>query len=223
MKQENLSIQVLTDKNSWIVPYAKKLVKLLKNKRNSIELIFSEKKIKKGDILVILSWEKILSKKILNFHKNNLIVHESTLPKGRGWSPLTWQILEGKNMIPITLFEASEDLDAGPIYFQSIISFKGNELIDELRKQQGESTIGLIIKFFENYPNIISKKQKGKPTFYKKRNPENSKVNINKSVKQLFNQFRVADNNKYPVFFQYRGCKYILKIYKNKNEKNKNR
>jgi methionyl-tRNA formyltransferase len=30
-------------------------------------------------------------------------VHESALPQGQGWSPMTWQILEGASPIPVTL------------------------------------------------------------------------------------------------------------------------
>ena len=218
MKQKNLNIQILTNKKSWIVPYAEKLVNLLRKRKNNVELVFSENKIKRGDILIILSWEKILSKKILNFHKNNLIVHGSALPKGRGWSPLTWQILEGKNKIPITLFEAVEELDAGPICLQDTMCFKGNELVDELRKRQGESTVELVMKFVEGYPNMVGRRQGGRITFYRRRRPKDSEIDINKSIKQLFNQFRVADNRKYPVFFRYKGHKYILKIYKEKKE-----
>ena len=49
---------------------------------------------------------KIIEKEFLSKHKHNIAVHESSLPKGRGWAPLFWQILEGKNTMPIVLFEA---------------------------------------------------------------------------------------------------------------------
>lgn len=212
--KKKLSIQVLVDKDSWIASYAKKLTDILNSKGHKTEPIKSEDKIKKGDILVILSWLHIIKKKTLNLHFYNLVVHESVLPKGKGWSPLTWQILEGENKIPITLFEAAEEVDSGPIYFQDIIKFKGHELVDELRERQGQKTIELVMKFVNSYPEIIRKKQRGKETFYARRTPKDSKIDIRKSITQLFNNFRVADNEKYPIFFEYKGCRYILKIYK---------
>ena len=42
-----------------------------------------------------LSYEKIVEKKVLKKFKNNLVIHASDLPKGKGWSPLSWQILKG--------------------------------------------------------------------------------------------------------------------------------
>lgn len=88
----------------------------------------------KGDILVLLGCEKIIKDAILKKNRHNLVVHESALPEGKGWSPLTWQILEGKNEIPITLFEAVQNVDAGQIYLQRKMIFKGWELVDDLRK-----------------------------------------------------------------------------------------
>mgnify|MGYP000489318743 CR=1 FL=1 len=158
---------------------------------------------------------KIISKEKLSYHKNNIVIHPSALPKGKGCSPLTWQILEGRNKIPITLFEATEKVDSGDIYLQDYLYFQGNELLDELKKQQGEKTIKMVLHFIKQYPKIKKRKQKGKSTYYPRRKPEDSKLDINKTIKEQFNLLRVVDNERYPAFFRYRGRKYILKIYKN--------
>ena len=44
---------------------------------------------------------------------------------------MTWQVLEGASSIPITLFEAVVELDAGPIYLQQQITLQGPELMEE--------------------------------------------------------------------------------------------
>ena len=48
--------------------------------------------------------------------------------------------------------------------------------------------------------NYISK---GKATYFKKRTPEDSKININKSLKSQFNLLRVCDEKNYPAFFYF--------------------
>src|SRR3989337_1369707 len=107
-------IQVLIDNpNSWILPYGHKLVLELTNSGHESYLKHDHCDVTKGDILCLLSCEKIFRR--LDLNKHNLVVHESDLPKGKGWSPVTWQILEGKNHIPVTLFEASQSVDGGPI------------------------------------------------------------------------------------------------------------
>ena len=99
---------------------------------------------------------------------HNLVVHESNLPKGKGWSPLTWQILEGKNKIPITLFEANSDIDGGNI-FKDFIYLQGHELIEEIRIKQALKSFNLILKFLNSNPFPSGKRQKGFQLLFKKK------------------------------------------------------
>ena len=208
-----MKVQILVDNpNSWIVPYAQQLNQLLIEKGCDSTLIHKHEQVVKGDILLLLSCESIF--KNLSFNKHNLVVHESALPKGKGWSPLTWQILEGTTEIPITLFEAAESVDSGVIYEQAYIQFEGHELLEELKHKQGETTIELILNFIEKYPKIEGKSQQGEDSFYPKRTAKDSQLNTDKTLKELFNQLRVCDNERYPAFFELNGHKYYLVISK---------
>lgn len=209
-----MKIQILVDNpNSWITPYLKNLVSSIKQKKNCyVKLINSHEDVESGDVLCLLSCEKKFNK--LNLNKYNLVVHESDLPKGKGWSPLTWQVIEGKKNIPITLFEANSLIDSGNIYEKINIKTSGYELIDELRFLQFEATTKLILNFIEKYPNIKGEKQKGKESFYCKRTKNSSELNILESIKDQFNLLRVCDNERYPAFFIIDNVKYFIKIYK---------
>jgi methionyl-tRNA formyltransferase len=209
-----MKIQILVDNpNSWIIPYLKNLVSSIKQKKNCyVKLINSHEDVESGDVLCLLSCEKKFNK--LNLNKYNLVVHESDLPEGKGWSPLTWQVIEGKRNIPITLFEANSLIDSGDIYEKINIKTSGYELIDELRFLQVEATTKLILNFIEKYPNIKGEKQKGKESFYRKRTKNSSELNILESIKDQFNLLRVCDNERYPAFFIIDNVKYLIKIYK---------
>lgn len=207
-------IQILVDNSdSWIIPYVKKLKQIIIKEFNYKTIIINDHHdVQKGDVLCLLSCEKLFQR--LDLNKYNLVVHESDLPKGKGWSPLTWQVLEGKNEIPITLFEATDSIDSGKIYFQDTIKLNGYEIFDEIKKMQGQKTIDLIVHFLKNLQNVKGRKQIGKTTFYKKRGPNDSKLDINKTISQQFNLLRVCDNKKYPAFFIKDGVKFLLKIEK---------
>jgi methionyl-tRNA formyltransferase len=209
-----LNITVLTDKSSWMTEYSEQLIEKLKILGHQSRFIYSRDKLLEGDIAFFLSCFEIIPKKYLSLNKNNIIVHESNLPQGKGWSPMTWQILEGKNDIPITLFEASERVDAGNIYMQDVIRLCGDELIDEWREKLGNKTCEMCIRFIQNYfPAPSSQKQNGDSSYYRKRMPKDSELNINKSIMEQFNLLRVVDNERYPAFFTYNDRKYIIKIY----------
>ena len=169
-----------------------------------------------GNFCFYLSYEQIVHTNILSQFRHNLVVHESELPRGKGWSPLTWQILEGKNRIPVTLFEAVEKVDSGVIYAQEWMEFEGHELIDELREAQANVTLKLCKRFVENYPQILdeAREQDGEESFYPRRLEAGSELDTMQSIEAQFDLLRVVDNQRYTAFFENLGYRYYLKIEK---------
>ena len=214
--QKKIKIAYLLDKsNDWIKKYINKSNLLKKNKKYAPKIFLNPSKVKDYDVVFIIGYTKILKTSFLIKNKLNLVVHESNLPKGKGFSPVQWQILEKKNKINVCLLEATKKVDSGKIYGKSYISFNGTELYDKIRYLQATTTIKIINDFLKKYPKVNSTAQKGKSTFYKKRNPEDSILNINLSLKKLFNKMRIANNEKWPSFFYYKKKKYIIKIFEN--------
>ena len=209
-------ITILSDIDSWLNNKIKNLVYIWKESDHIVEWVHSQEDVQTGDFCFILGCTKQVKKNILKRNKHNLVVHESALPKGRGWSPLSWQILEGENIIPVMLFEAEEGLDSGDIYIQESMKFKGHELINELRQMQSRYTIKLCRKFVSNYPEIINKPtpQLGEKSFYPRRHPVDSVIDHNASISSQFNLLRIVDNDKYPAYFEMNGYRYELKINK---------
>ena len=206
-----MKITILTDNpNSWVMPYVNRLYDCLVD--YEINHIYDSNEITEGDVMFILSCEKILSKEHLKFHKHNIVIHSSKLPKGKGWSPLAWQVLEGVNDIPVSLFEAVDAVDAGDVYILDYMKLDGTELNDEIKHKQGLIMIDMIETYINNYDEIIGKPQVGDDTFYPKRTSKDSELNINKSIKDQFNLLRVVDNERYPAFFYLNDKKYIVKI-----------
>ena len=90
----------------------------------------------------------------------------------------------------------------------------GNELCQDLREIQAEKTYELILRYINEYPNVVGVEQNGDATYFSRRYPKDSELDINESLKSQFNLLRVVDNENYPAFFVIHGTKYILKIYK---------
>ena len=202
---------------SWIIPYLKELKNQLDNPERKTRIVYRHEDIEKGDLAFFLGCETIVEKSYLDLNDKNLVIHESDLPLGKGWSPLTWQILEGKNVIPVTLFEAKSQVDSGNIYLQDKIVLSGHELLSEIKKLQGEITIKLVREFVNSYPNITGYQQLGKSTFYPRRKPSDSELDVNKTILEQFNLLRVVDNVRYPAYFKINSVKYLIKIEKEKS------
>jgi len=205
-------IQILVDNhNSWMVSYANELKDFLSHD-HSVFLLHDSNEVKAGDILFLLSCERIFTR--LDLNKYNLVVHESDLPQGRGWSPLTWQVLEGRSTIVVSLLEAKDKVDSGNVYLQESIILDGSELIDELREKQGRATMKLILQFVAQYPNIQGRAQNGESSYYPRRTAEDSRIDVDITIREQFNLLRVVDNERYPAFFQIKGIKYKIAITK---------
>jgi methionyl-tRNA formyltransferase len=181
-----------------------------------ISWVHTPSEIPNGDLCFMLSCGEIVKPIILRRNSHNLVVHESKLPKGKGWSPLSWQVLEGAKEIPVTLFEAAENVDSGLIYLQNKIELSGDELVDELREKQATVTNDLCEKFIDRYPKILedAQKQSGNPSFYPKRTAVDSMLNPQKSIAEQFNLLRIVDNQHYPAYFDWMGKRYLLRIEK---------
>jgi len=208
-------ITIITDNiNSWFIPFGEILQKELQKKGHIVYYVTDKSEIKKGEVCFILSCSKIIEEEYLKLNKHNIVVHASDLPAGKGFSPLQWQILEGKNEIILTLFEAVKEVDAGPFYIKRKLLIESTDLLYESRKKMGNLIVNMCIEYIEQGENIKPIKQIGEESFYRKRKREDDEIDINKTIKEQFNHFRIADNEKFSLYFEYLGEKYILKIYK---------
>ena len=97
-----MKIYILVDNSSsWIMPYANILATNLIDKRHEVSLVSHQDDILQCDIAFYLGCVSIVKKKIMDRSDSRIVVHPSLLPQGRGFSPLAWQILEGKNIIKV--------------------------------------------------------------------------------------------------------------------------
>ena len=209
-----LRISVLTNNpRSWFLPFAMDLVEQLSH-FSTAAFVRDHNDVPEGDIAYYLSYEAIVPPSALRNNKHNIVVHASHLPHGRGWSPMTWQVLEGKSEIPISLFEAVPDLDAGPVYLRRNLQLAGNELLPEIRARLGQAIVDMCLEYAKAYPGVLqnAEAQLGTPTYFRRRTPEDSELDPHKSIADQFDLLRVVDNDRYPAYFRHRGRRYRLAI-----------
>lgn len=214
-KYNNMKITILVDTiDSWIHPWAKALENQFEAMGHSVSCVASANDIGNGDIAFLLGCIKLVPVDILHKNKHNIVVHPSDLPNGKGFSPLAWQVLEGKNEIPIVLFDAVSEADGGDIYMRNIIRLDGTELNEQIKHKQGIETFLMCIKFVEQYDELVPETQNGDESFYKRRTKEDSQLDPEKTIAGQFNLLRVVDNDRYPAFFYLNGERYTLHIFK---------
>lgn len=211
-----LRLSLCTDETTWLNPHLEPLVADWRDAGHEVVHVHDPAAIPAGDVCFLLSLSRIVPASVRARNTHTLVVHGSDLPRGRGWSPMSWQVLEGASEIPMTLFEAEDGVDSGVIYLQEHFALDGTELVEELRALVAASTVRLCRRFAAEYPGVVTgaRAQAGEPSFYARRRPEDSRLDPELSLREQLNLLRVVDNKRYPAFFDVDGQRYYLQITK---------
>ena len=150
-------------------------------------------------------WSWIVPEKIIkNF--DCICFHESNLPKFRGGSPLQNQIISGIKKTKTTAFLMNSKIDGGDIILQKDLSLMGN--ITDIFNRMEKNDFEMICKIIQG--KFKKRKQKGVPSFYKRRTPDQSELkNLNITNEKLYNFIRML-SDPYPNAFLQIGKKKII-------------
>jgi len=189
------------------------LVSELSARGHTVGLVHDVGLIPASDVTFLLSLSQIVPAHVRARSRNNIVVHESALPSGKGWSPTTWQVLQGAHIIPVSLFEAVERVDSGPIYARGEFLVSDVDLIAEIRAKQAAETVRLCLEFVDSYPFVLENavvQDRNGETFYARRTPADSRLDPDRSIADQFNLLRVCDPDAYPAFFEMKGHRFKL-------------
>ena len=207
-------VSVVVDNDSWVVPYAERLVDELRRAGDDAVFVRDYADVREGVAAFYFSCLRITPPHILARNRRNLVVHASDLPKGRGFSPTTWLMLEGASRIPVCLLDAADEVDAGPVVYREWIDLEGHELMNEVHSELGAMHVALALRMMAEATPPQGVPQSGEPTRYPRRRPDDSRLDPEKSIAAQFNLLRVVDNERYPAFFEHAGHRYILRVTK---------
>lgn len=212
-------VTIVTDSRGWFDPFADALEQRLTDAGDTVSRALSQAEIREGDVAFYLSCTQIAKPETMALHALNVVVHASDLPKDRGFSPIVWSILEGASEIVVSAIEMTEKADEGDILLQRRLRFDGHELNTELRDDLGRMVCTICEDLMAQESPPVGRPQVGEPTWRRRRGPEDSALDPNKTIAEQFDLLRVVDNDRYPAFFDHRGTRYILKISKDESIK----
>jgi methionyl-tRNA formyltransferase len=182
---------------------------------SKVELVHDLSNANGGDFLFLVSCSQILRHQIRRLYRVCLVLHASDLPKGRGWSPYIWAIVDGASSITISLIEAAAAVDTGDVWLKSDFVLEGHELLPEIHDRLFREEIALIERAIADASGILPRPQVGATGDYlRKRTPEDSRLDPLRTIAEQFDQMRVADPERYPSFFEFRGHRYRLRLEK---------
>jgi methionyl-tRNA formyltransferase len=204
---------VITSKDHPVNPIIKEWININKTEFN-INFVRTPEELKEGDILFLISCSDIINPEILNKFRKSLVIHASDLPKGRGYSPHIWAILNGEDTVFISLIEASEKFDRGNIWKKLERIIPKSYIYEDILGVINSAHCELMDFALANFYNVSPKEQSTviEPSYHAKRTPELSQLDINKSIREQFDLLRVCDKKRFPAFFWIHGKKFKVVI-----------
>jgi methionyl-tRNA formyltransferase len=180
--------------------------------RDEVVIAREARALEGGDFLFLVSCHQIIRADVRDRFRYVLVLHASALPHGRGMSPHIWQILGGADRLTVTLLEAVDGLDEGPIWHQRELRFDGTELHDEIHRKLFDAEVALMDWAIDHCDSAQPRVQHGEPSHFRKRTPADSAIDPQRPLAESFDLLRVADPDRYPAFFEFRGRRYRLRI-----------
>lgn len=192
----------------------------MKDVGHEVVLFHDKSELRGGDILFLVSCSQLMRSADQKKYRAVLVLHASDLPRGRGWSPHIWAIVNGANEITVCLSEAENQVDTGAVWLREKFTLEGHELLAEINEKLFHAELSLMTKIVEQFYQIKPILQTGEPGSYnRKRTPEDSRLDPDKTIAEQFNLLRVVDAERYPAFMDYRGKRYLIRIEKAKDDK----
>jgi len=214
----NISI-LCTDLNHPVINSLHAWIDDMSLKGHSAVLVSDKTDLQGGDILFLISCSQIIQAAERKKYKASLVLHASDLPKGKGWSPHIWSILDGAKQITVSLLEACDPVDSGAIWLKKKFTLEGHELLPEINAKLFEVELSLMSQAVEKFGRISPIQQQGNfGAYMPKRSPADSQLDPNKTIAEQFDLLRVVDSQRYPAFFDYRGKRYLVKMEKVEND-----
>lgn len=188
----------------------------LNKEQHEIDLVRQKKNLAGGDILFMISCSEIIGADERSRYRSSLILHASDLPRGRGWSPHIWRILEGAQEITLSLIEAEDRVDSGRIWHQETFPVSKDALWNEINNQLFDAELSLINFAIAEFNTVKPRPQESniEPTYYPRRTPSDSQIDPELSIASQFNQIRISDPNRFPAFFSLHGHRYKIILEK---------
>ncbi len=192
--------------------------------------IFKILKKEQINLIVSAGFPYIFGKNFFNKNKNIdiLNLHGGPVPRYRGGSPLTWQKIEGRKNIGISVIKINRFIDSGKI--MGVKFFQNNEK-DNIKTIQNKANkifsdlLWDVIK--KNYLNVnikISTKKLLPSKYYYQRKPEDSLINLEKTNLEKLCNFHKALVPLYnPPYLYYGDEKVHLKKIETTKQKSSNR
>lgn len=160
------------------------------------------------ELILLVNWRYKIPKKIYERAKyGTFVLHDSLLPKYRGFSPTVWALINGEDITGVTLFKISEEIDEGKIVDQQIVPIHSEDNIESISLKLDQAYLDIFELNYNNLINgniILKAQDSSKASYTCKISPEDAIIDWSWDTEKIYNLIRAYT-------FPYPGAYTFLK------------
>ena len=165
------------------------------------------------DIVVVVAYGQLISKKFLDIPKKGFInIHASILPKWRGAAPIQRSIINLDTVTGVSIMKIIEELDAGPVMkkikIDIIPSDTSGKISERLSKIGAENIVQALDEIFEDKAKFIEQ-ENSLATYAKKIKKSESKIDWRENAKIIIGKINGLNPNP-GAWFEYQNERYKI-------------
>ncbi|GAB4172361.1 MAG: hypothetical protein Fur006_01100 [Coleofasciculaceae cyanobacterium] len=168
--------------------------------------------------LLSIGFPYLLSEEILKMFPLCLNVHPTLLPRYRGPTSGAYILINNEPESGSTVHLMDAGMDTGAIVLQRKVQLSRFDTIRSLRRKVYSLEPDLVVDAlallktpgFQPIPQDESKSI----NYPKKRKPQDSEIDSNQSIAELFDTIRACDPDEFPAFFYIEGQKVCVRLWR---------
>jgi len=170
-----------------------------------------------ADIFLSVGYSYLFTPEVINCPKYCVNSHPTLLPKYRGARSGNYILIHGEKETGVTVHFIDEGMDTGDIILQRFYPLSIFDTAMSMKRKTLEFEPDVVYEAIQmiksGHPPRIPQ-DSSKTSHYPDRTPEDSEIDWNKPLRELYNEIRACNPNDYPAFFYAEGEKVCIRLWR---------
>jgi methionyl-tRNA formyltransferase len=180
--------------------------------------IFGLKNLGLFDCLLTLGWRKLIDVNEFGMFSQLINVHPALLPEYKGYHPVPYVLLNNERKHGITAHCITNEMDSGDIILRkefAINTFSTLTSLQYLVKSEMPKFLTELFDIIRKGNQMLSANNDGDTKIRApKRAPEDSRINLDDTVEQMFLIVKASDSERFPAYFVMEGEKVYIRLFR---------
>lgn len=175
------------------------------------------------DVIISMGWRRVLGTLLLERLGKRMFlnIHPAILPEYKGYHTEPYVIMNDEKEHGITAHYVEEGLDSGDIFYQIRFPISKFSTTNSIKAQVRERMPLFLRKLLSSIGSgknhrVVQDECLNK-VIAPKRRVEDSEIDPNKTLGELYNAIRACDAKHYPAFFYVNGERVFISIWRDEN------